>query len=89
MGGKEPSFVTLFLPEYISEQALDLLSPILERLMSVFKDRHKFNRNDRNGKRHAKIFPADRNPVRLPRKIIFHNSITIGVLFAEKNGVAL
>ena len=31
MGGKEPNFVTLFLPEYINGQAIDLLSPVLER----------------------------------------------------------
>ena len=37
MGRKEPTFVTLFLPEYISDQAIDLLSPILERFMPVFK----------------------------------------------------
>ena len=30
MGGKEPTFVAFFLPEYISGQAVDLLSPILE-----------------------------------------------------------
>ena len=53
MGGKEPAFVTLFLPKYISDQAADLLSPILERFMPVFKGRHKFNRINRNGKGRA------------------------------------
>ena len=87
MGQKEPTFVTLSLPEYISDQAVDLLSPILERFMTVFKGKHKFNGNNRNAKRHVKIFPVEWNPARLPRKIIFHDSIIRGVLFAEKNGV--
>ena len=55
MGGKEPAFVTLFLPKYVSDQAADLLSPILERFMPVFKGGHKFNRINRNGKGRAKI----------------------------------
>ena len=50
----------------------------------VFKGRHKFNRNIRNGKGHVKIFPTERNSAMLPKKIIFHDSIRRGVLFAEK-----
>ena len=45
-------------------------------VVSVFKGRRKFNRNIRKG--------IQGNPVMLPRKIIFHNSITRSVLFAKK-----
>ena len=65
MGEKEPAFVTLFLPEYIIDRTVDLISPI-------------------NGRGHDKTFQAEGNPARLPKKIIFHDSITRGVLFAEK-----
>ena len=65
MGEKGPAFVTLFLPEYIIDRTVDLISPI-------------------NGRGHDKTFQAEGNPARLPKKIIFHDSITRGVLFAEK-----
>ena len=52
--------------------------------MSVFKGRHEFNREIRNGKRHVKIFPAGGDPVILPRKISFHGRIQRDVLFVEK-----
>ena len=87
MGGKEPAFDTLFLPEYISEQAVDLLSRILKGFMSVFKGRYKFNRNNRNGEGHVKIFPAGVNPVRVPRKTTFHDRIK-RCPFRGKSGVA-
>ena len=41
----------------------------------VFKERHGFNRKNRNGKRHVKIFPAEEDRMILPRKISFHGSI--------------
>ena len=40
--------------------------------MSVFKGRHEFNRNIRNGKKQVKIFPAGGDPMILTRKISFH-----------------
>ena len=52
--------------------------------MSVFKDRHKFNKKIRNGKRHIRVFPAGGDPVILPRKIVFYSGIRRDVLFAEK-----
>ena len=55
MGGNDSTFVTLLLPEYIGDQAVDLFSPVFERFMAVYKGRYKFNTNNRNGKRHAKI----------------------------------
>ena len=51
--------------------------------MSAFKGRHKLYRNIKNGKGHVNIFPAEGNPAMLSRKIIFHESITRDVLFAE------
>ena len=53
-------------------------------VVSVFKGRHKFNRSIRNGKRHLRIFPAQGDPAKLPRKISFHGTIQSNVLFAEK-----
>ena len=44
-------------------------------LVSVFKGRHKFNRNIRNGKKQVKIFPVGGDPMILPRKISFQGSI--------------
>ena len=55
----------------------------------MFKGRRKFNRNNRNCKGLVKIFPAGGNPLMLPRKITFHDSITRGVLFCGKSGVVL
>ena len=52
-------------------------------VVSVFKGTHKFNRNNGSGKGHAKIFPTEGSPAILPRKIIFRDSITSVVLFAE------
>ena len=42
--GKEPIFVTLLLPEYVSDQVVRLA-------FSNFNSRHKFNRHIRNGRR--------------------------------------
>ena len=83
MGGKEPTFVTFFLPEYVSGQAVDLLSPILESSCLCLKANTSLIGTIRTVK-DVKIFPAEGNPVMLPRKIIFDDSITRGVLFAEK-----
>ena len=56
--GKEPIFVTIYLPEHISDQAVSLAFSNFGEVVSVFKGRHNFNRKIRNGKRHVKIFPA-------------------------------
>ena len=82
--GREPIFVTIFLPEFISDQAVRLAFSKFGDVISVFKGRHKFNTDVRNGKRHVKIFPTGEDPAILPRKITFHGSIQRDVLFAEK-----
>ena len=82
--GKEPTFVTIYLPEFISDQAVKLTFSNFADVVSVFKGRHKFNKNIRNGKRHIKMFQAEGNPVMLPRKITFHGNITRDALFVEK-----
>ena len=82
--GREPIFVTIFLPEFISDQAVRLAFSRFGDVISVFKGRHKFNTDVRNGKRHVKIFPAGEDPAILPRKITFHGRIQRDVLFAEK-----
>ena len=81
---REPIFVTIFLPEYISDQAARLAFSNFGEVVSVFKGRHNFNRKIRNGKRHVRIFPAGGDPMVLPRKISFHGGIKRDVLFAEK-----
>ena len=82
--GRETIFVTIFLPEFISDQAVRLAFSNFGEVVSVFKGRHKFNTDVRNGKRHVKIFPAGEDPAILPRKITFHGRIQRDVLFAEK-----
>ena len=82
--GREPIFVTILLPELVSDQAVRLAFSKFGEVISVFKGRHKFNKNIRNGKRHVKIFPAGEDQVILPRKITFHGSIKRDVLFAER-----
>ena len=82
--GREPTFVTLFLPEFVSDQAVRLAFSSFGEVVAVFKGRHKFNTDVRNGKRHVKIFPAGEDPAILPRKITFHGRIQRDVLFAEK-----
>ena len=56
--GREPIFVTVFLPEFVSDQAVRLAFSNFGEVVTVFKGRHKFNRRVRNGRRHVKIFPA-------------------------------
>ena len=70
--GKEPIFVTINLPEYISDQAVSLAFSNFGEVVSVFKGRH------------VRIFPAGGNPEILPRKITFHGGVRRDVLFAEK-----
>ena len=82
--GREPIFVTILLPEFISDQAVRLAFSNFGDVVSVFKGRHRFNTDIRNGKRHVKIFPAGEDPATLPRKITFHGRIQRDVLFAEK-----
>ena len=74
----------VFLPELVSDQAVRLAFSNLGEVVAVFKGRHKFNKNIRNGRRHVKIFPAGGDPGILPRKITFHGRIQRDVLFAEK-----
>ena len=81
---REAIFVTILLPEFISEQAVRLALSNSGEVVTVFKGRHKFNRKIRNGKRHVKIFPAGEDPAILPRKICFHGRIQRDVLLAEK-----
>ena len=81
---REPILVTILLPELISDQAVRLAFSNFGDVVSVFKGRHKFNKEIRNGKRHVKIFPAGEDPAILPRKISFHGRIQRDVLFAEK-----
>ena len=76
--------MTILLPELISDQAVRLAFSNFGDVVSVFKGRHKFNKEIRNGKRHVKIFPAGEDPAILPRKISFHGRIQRDVLFAEK-----
>ena len=82
--GREPIFVTIFLPEFISDQTVGLAFSNFAEVVSVFKGRHRFNRDVRNGKRHVKIFPGRGDPAILPRKSSFHGSIKRDVLFMEK-----
>ena len=82
--GREPIFVTILLPEFISDQAVRLALSNFGEVVSVFKGRHTFNRSIRNGKRHVRIFPMEGDPAILPRKISFHGNIQRDVLFAEK-----
>ena len=76
--------MTILLPEFISDQAVRLAFSNFGDVVSVFKGRHRFNTDIRNGKRHVKIFPAGEDPAILPRKITFHGRIQRDVLFAEK-----
>ena len=82
--GREPIFVTIFLPEFISDQTVGLAFSNFAEVVSVFKGRHRFNRDVRNGKRHVKIFPGRGDPAILPRKSSFHGSIKNDDLFTEK-----
>ena len=82
--GREPIFVTILLPEFISDQAVRLAFSNFGEVVSVFKGRHKFNRHIRNGKRHVRIFPTRGDPTILPKKISFYGNIQRDVLFAEK-----
>ena len=73
--GREPIFVTIFLPEYIRDQAVRLPFSNFGEVVSVFKGRHNCNRKIRNGKRHVRIFSAGGDPMMIPRKISFHGGI--------------
>ena len=57
---REPIFVTILLPEFISDQTVRLAFSNFGDVVSVFKGRHKFNTDIRNGKRHVKISPRGR-----------------------------
>ena len=58
--GREPIFVAILLPEFISDQAVRPALSNLGDVVTVFKGRHEFNRKIRNGKRHVTIFPGGR-----------------------------
>ena len=49
--GRERIFATIFLPGFICDQAVRLAFSNFGDVVSVFKDRHKFNRDKRNGQR--------------------------------------
>ena len=76
--------MTILLPEFISDKAVRLAFSNFGDVVSVFKGRHKFNPDIRNGKRHVKIFPTGEDPAILPRKISFHGRSERDVLFVEK-----
>ena len=82
--GRKPIFLSILLPEFISDQGVRLAFSNFGEVVSVFKGRHEFNRKIRNGKMYFKIFPAGGDPAILPRKISFHGRIQKDVLFAEK-----
>ena len=48
--GKEPMLVIVFLPELISNQVVTLAFSNFGEVAYVFKGRHNFNKNIRNGK---------------------------------------
>ena len=73
--GREPIFVTILLPEFVSDQAVRLAFSNFGDVVFVFKGRNKCNKGIRNGQRHVKIFPAGEDPAILPRKISFHGRI--------------
>ena len=87
--GREPIFVTILLPEFISDQAVRPAFSNLGDVVTVFKGRHEFNRKIRNGKKYVTIFPAGEDPAILPRKISFHGRIKKGCSFRGKGGVVL
>ena len=82
--GRKPIFVTILLPELVSDQVVRLAFSNFREVVSVFKGSHDFNRKIQNGKRHVKIFPTGGDPPILPRKISFHGRIQRDVLSAEK-----
>ena len=82
---RKPIFVTILLPEFISDQAVRLAFSNFGDVVSVFKGRHKFNTDIRNGKRHVKIFPAGEDPAILPRKMLSPEECSL----CGKGGVVL
>ena len=82
--GRKPIFVTILLPEFISDQVVRLAFSNFREVVSVFKVRHEYNRKIRNGKRHVEIFLAGGDSAILPRKIYFHGRIQRDLLFTEK-----
>ena len=48
--GKEPMLVTIFLPELNNDQVVTLAFSNFGEVVYVFKVRHNFNKNIRNGK---------------------------------------
>ena len=49
--GRERIFATIFLPEFICDQSVRLAFSYFGDVVSAFKDRHKFDRDIRNGQR--------------------------------------
>ena len=82
--GRKPIFVTILLPEFISDQVVRLAFSNFREVVSVFKGRHEYNRKIRNGKRHVEIFSVGGDPAILPTKISFHGRIQGDLLFAGK-----
>ena len=81
---RAPTFVTLFLPEYISCKAVELAFSNFGEVDRVFYGTHKFNRTLRNGKRHVRIFPCGGDPRTLPRRITFSDGVSRDVLYRGK-----
>ena len=87
MGGKEPTFVTPFLSEYISDQAVDLLSPILERCMPLLKAGISLTGKIGTVKNIPKFFPRrgiqrgcqGKLFFKIALQEVFHDSITIAL----------
>ena len=81
--GRQPIFATIFLPEFISDQAVRLAFSNFEDVVPVFKGRQKFNRGIRSAKSNVKIFPAWGDLAMLPRKF-FYMLASKGMWFSRK-----
>lgn len=80
--------MSIFLLEFIRDQAKRLALSNIGEVVSVFKDKREFNRKISNLKSHVKIFPVRGDPVILPRKVSFYGSIQ-KESFCGKSGVVL
>ena len=84
MGGKEPTFVPLFLSKYISDQTVDLLSLILERFLCLWLKAVTSLIGTIGMVKDMSKFSLRRGIQRGCQGVIFHDSITRYVLFTEK-----
>ena len=81
---RAPTFVTLFLPEYIRCRTVELAFYNFGEAERVFFGTHKFNMNIRNGRRHIRLFPTGGDLGVLPQKITFSDSISRDALHKGK-----